>query len=63
MATQGFYSSVILNGTETWKHEHFVENQFYSSVILNGTETQTSHCKRKPRFYSSAIIITMSFLV
>ena len=34
-----FYSSVILNGTETG--ENFIKGlwKFYSSVILNGTET------------------------
>ena len=34
-----FYSSVILNGTETFAERDFTDNKFYSSVILNGTET------------------------
>jgi len=34
-----FYSSVILNGTETPKGAEFQSALFYSSVILNGTET------------------------
>ena len=35
-----FYSSVILNGTETRQYTYRHALQFYSSVILNGTETQ-----------------------
>ena len=35
-----FYSSVILNGTETTKTINSEYCQFYSSVILNGTETK-----------------------
>ena len=34
-----FYSSVILNGTETIEKPVQIEIKFYSSVILNGTET------------------------
>ena len=37
-----FYSSVILNGTETIFHEGSMLQEFYSSVILNGTETMGS---------------------
>ena len=35
-----FYSSVILNGTETAAKRARHEAMFYSSVILNGTETR-----------------------
>ena len=34
-----FYSSVILNGTETRFNDEQYRCGFYSSVILNGTET------------------------
>ena len=34
-----FYSSVILNGTETENVANVVYGMFYSTVILNGTET------------------------
>ena len=34
-----FYSSVILNGTETTAAPRTARAAFYSSVILNGTET------------------------
>ena len=34
-----FYSSVILNGTETANNVAKLAPLFYSSVILNGTET------------------------
>ena len=34
-----FYSSVILNSTETFYKIQLVEWEFYSSVILNSTET------------------------
>ena len=34
-----FYSSVILNGTETVSGCYDMLHRFYSSVILNGTET------------------------
>ena len=34
-----FYSSVILNGTETNARAELEQQLFYSSVILNGTET------------------------
>ena len=36
-----FYSSVILNGTETGRYAIPKSSKFYSSVILNGTETPT----------------------
>ena len=36
---QMFYSSVILNGTETTLKASLHLVRFYSSVILNGTET------------------------
>ena len=36
-----FYSSVILNGTETPIAGRNDQTPFYSSVILNGTETPT----------------------
>ena len=39
-AGSAFYSSVILNGTETHDKKHNYHNEFYSSVILNGTETR-----------------------
>ena len=35
-----FYSSVILNSTETTSHRGHVGTTFYSSVILNSTETK-----------------------
>mgnify|MGYP001642967056 CR=1 FL=1 len=34
-----FYSSVILNSTETERMQEILSNKFYSSVILNSTET------------------------
>ena len=34
-----FYSSVILNSTETQKDNNLDSALFYSSVILNSTET------------------------
>ena len=37
----GFYSSVILNGTETRLFCSARLGLFYSSVILNGTETRS----------------------
>ena len=36
---QGFYSSVILNSTETIVRIQDFKTEFYSSVILNSTET------------------------
>ena len=39
-ALLGFYSSVILNGTETPRLVTVACCVFYSSVILNGTETK-----------------------
>ena len=35
-----FYSSVILNSTETGKKSAISISVFYSSVILNSTETK-----------------------
>ena len=58
-----FYSSVILNGTETDRLHLRSKNPFYSSVILNGTETSLRANPHLVPFYSSVIIITMSFLV
>ena len=34
-----FYSSVILNSTETEQDTTTLDTEFYSSVILNSTET------------------------
>ena len=39
VALPTFYSSVILNGTETGGTAVIPVGGFYSSVILNGTET------------------------
>ena len=39
MIIEPFYSSVILNGTETAWNGIVNTWKFYSSVILNGTET------------------------
>ena len=36
-----FYSSVILNSTETNLQDLTVQLKFYSSVILNSTETMS----------------------
>ena len=58
-----FYSSVILNGTETQELDIDIETLFYSSVILNGTKTTSIRPFCRFQFYSSVIIITMSFLV
>ena len=51
-----FYSSVILNGTETHHNFYTFSILFYSSVILNGTETRLFVRKRFIRFYSSVIL-------
>ena len=51
-----FYSSVILNGTETPTHRCAAVGSFYSSVILNGTETRDSSQFVAPPFYSSVIL-------
>ena len=40
MTVEAFYSSVILNGTETANGWTVTDLGFYSSVILNGTETE-----------------------
>ena len=51
-----FYSSVILNGTETKVVVIRATSSFYSSVILNGTETQLPVSSRATGFYSSVIL-------
>ena len=38
-SSAGFYSSVILNSTETALYHLRLVGMFYSSVILNSTET------------------------
>ena len=48
-----FYSSVILNGTETSIFKTRDARGFYSSVILNGTETQYRSVIARWQFYSS----------
>ena len=42
-----FYSSVILNSTETQVSHKSLNHLFYSSVILNSTETNTSSLTRR----------------
>ena len=51
-----FYSSVILNGTETLLATIRKTRQFYSSVILNGTETRIVPAITIIKFYSSVIL-------
>ena len=51
-----FYSSVILNGTETLLAGIDLFFAFYSSVILNGTETTDKHVIGEVEFYSSVIL-------
>ena len=51
-----FYSSVILNGTETRAILKCSRGLFYSSVILNGTETRVSQALEFQKFYSSVIL-------
>ena len=51
-----FYSSVILNGTETVNLLRSTWVPFYSSVILNGTETRTFRHRNACTFYSSVIL-------
>gem|GEM_PF-4537461 len=51
-----FYSSVILNGTETRFGTGDASGGFYSSVILNGTETLETLLDVKMQFYSSVIL-------
>ena len=51
-----FYSSVILNGTETKFIGVDPSDAFYSSVILNGTETVTEYTWSNCLFYSSVIL-------
>ena len=51
-----FYSSVILNSTETAVVALFKYLVFYSSVILNSTETKHEQVRAKAWFYSSVIL-------
>ena len=51
-----FYSSVILNGTETFGFCRNHDTKFYSSVILNGTETLFFQASAGVAFYSSVIL-------
>ena len=51
-----FYSSVIVNGTETMRRRVNVGVSFYSSVILNGTETNQDMVAKVTEFYSSVIL-------
>ena len=51
-----FYSSVILNGTETKAVTSKLLLRFYSSVILNGTETVDAEYCVVDAFYSSVIL-------
>ena len=51
-----FYSSVILNGTETVPTQCIEVTGFYSSVILNGTETAVFASEPVYQFYSSVIL-------
>ena len=53
-----FYSSVILNSTETMSVVSIVENLFYSSVILNSTETPVVTLNAIFVFYSSVILLS-----
>ena len=56
MQTHLFYSSVILNSTETQRYKGYPEIVFYSSVILNSTETQSLGSMSAGVFYSSVIL-------
>ena len=51
-----FYSSVILNSTETTYRREHVGTTFYSSVILNSTETELPFRILPVAFYSSVIL-------
>ena len=51
-----FYSSVILNSTETPTDRVRWRTMFYSSVILNSTETIDPYNLFKDLFYSSVIL-------
>ena len=51
-----FYSSVILNSTETVASSTSSPQSFYSSVILNSTETLHERANRAGVFYSSVIL-------
>ena len=55
-SVSGFYSSVILNSTETQIAKEYVDEMFYSSVILNSTETSISMFVWFIVFYSSVIL-------
>ena len=55
-----FYSSVILNGTETGIDSSSWVVWFYSSVILNGTEIHLVLLIGYIRFYSSCYIAKVS---
>ena len=58
MAMVKFYSSVILNSTETTFLKYHVLVEFYSSVILNSTETEKPEVSAKELFYSSVILLS-----
>ena len=51
-----FYSSVILNSTETGCLSMQTRIKFYSSVILNSTETSNDWIQVQGGFYSSVIL-------
>ena len=53
-----FYSSVILNSTETKNLSKKMSEMFYSSVILNSTETIISATPSFYLFYSSVILLS-----
>ena len=53
-----FYSSVILNSTETFSEQALGAAGFYSSVILNSTETEKPEVSAKELFYSSVILLS-----
>ena len=53
---QKFYSSVILNSTETVGAVIMNCPAFYSSVILNSTETARVCDRQNGRFYSSVML-------
>lgn len=53
-----FYSSVILNSTETTDISERLTELFYSSVIFNSTETEKPEVSAKELFYSSVILLS-----
>ena len=53
-----FYSSVILNSTETMVCAISAARLFYSSVILNSTETVSIDDNFYNKFYSSVILLS-----